>query len=84
MTGFFPRRLRNTGPSDHGRHTVCVRVTEEFLAFSRRHGNDLSTPRLMFGFAGLNPSDRWCLCAERWRVQVLQQHAMPGRSELRH
>jgi uncharacterized protein (DUF2237 family) len=66
MTGFFRDGCCNTGPGDVGRHTVCVRVTEEFLAFSRRAGNDLTTPRPEFGFAGLRPGDRWCLCAGRW------------------
>ena len=66
MTGFFRDGCCNTGPADRGRHTVCVRVTAEFLAFSRARGNDLSTPRPEFGFPGLSPGDRWCLCAERW------------------
>jgi uncharacterized protein (DUF2237 family) len=48
-------------------HTVCVEVTKEFLAFSKARGNDLSTPRPEYGFPGLNPGDRWCLCAERWQ-----------------
>lgn len=65
-TGFFRDGCCNTGPEDRGRHTVCVRVTEEFLAFSRRRGNDLSTPRPEFGFPGLRPGDRWCLCVARW------------------
>ena len=64
LTGFF---RCDTGPEDRGRHTVCVRVTAEFLAFSRRRGNDLATPRPEFGFAGLSPGDRWCLCAARWK-----------------
>ena len=67
VTGFFRDGCCNTGPEDRGRHTVCVRVTETFLAFSRMQGNDLSTPRPEFGFAGLRPGDRWCLCAERWK-----------------
>ena len=50
-----------------GMHTVCVEATEEFLAFSKARGNDLSTPRPEFGFPGLEPGDRWCLCAARWR-----------------
>jgi uncharacterized protein len=48
-------------------HTVCVEVTADFLAFSKARGNDLSTPRPEFGFPGLKPGDRWCLCAARWR-----------------
>lgn len=67
MTGFFRNGCCDTGPADRGRHTVCVRITAEFLAFSRAHGNDLSTPRPEFGFPGLRPGDRWCLCATRWQ-----------------
>ncbi len=66
MTGFFRDGCCNTGPEDRGRHTICVRVTETFLAFSRRRGNDLTMPRPEFGFPGLRPGDRWCLCAARW------------------
>jgi len=53
--------------SDAGAHTVCALMTAEFLEFSKSRGNDLSTPRPEFGFAGLKPGDRWCLCAARWR-----------------
>ena len=67
VTGFFRDGCCNTGPADRGRHTVCVRMTAEFLAFSERRGNDLGTPRPEFGFPGLRPGDRWCLCADRWR-----------------
>jgi len=56
-----------SGPEDLGLHTVCVEVTAEFLAFSKAKGNDLSTPQPDFGFPGLEPGDRWCLCAARWR-----------------
>jgi uncharacterized protein (DUF2237 family) len=66
-TGFFRDGCCNTGAQDLGSHTVCVQVTREFLEFSRFRGNDLSTPRPEFGFPGLEPGDRWCLCAERWR-----------------
>ena len=66
LTGFFRNGCCDTGPADLGSHTVCVVMTAEFLAFSRAAGNDLSTPRPEFGFAGLAPGDRWCLCAPRW------------------
>lgn len=66
-TGFFRDGCCSTGPEDHGSHTVCTRVTAEFLAFSKQRGNDLSTPRPEFGFPGLQPGDRWCLCAARWK-----------------
>jgi hypothetical protein len=67
VTGFFRDGCCNTGEHDTGSHTICVRVTKEFLEFSRFRGNDLSTPRPEFGFPGLKAGDRWCLCAERWR-----------------
>ena len=67
MTGFTRTGCCETGPEDIGRHTVCAQVTEEFLAFSYSRGNDLSTPRPEFGFVGLKPGDRWCLCAARWQ-----------------
>lgn len=67
LTGFFRDGCCNTSDQDTGSHTVCVKVTQEFLEFSRFRGNDLSTPRPEFGFPGLKPGDRWCLCAARWR-----------------
>jgi uncharacterized protein len=66
MTGFYRTGCCDTGGEDAGVHTVCVRLTEEFLAFSRDVGNDLSTPRPEYGFAGLRSGDQWCLCASRW------------------
>jgi uncharacterized protein (DUF2237 family) len=66
LTGFFRDGCCSTGPEDVGSHTVCVVTTAAFLDFSRRAGNDLSTPRPEWGFAGLEPGDRWCVCAERW------------------
>lgn len=66
-TGFFRDGCCNSGPRDHGSHTVCVQVTADFLEFSKAQGNDLSTPRPEFEFPGLRPGDRWCLCAARWK-----------------
>lgn len=66
LTGFFRNGRCDTCAEDHGCHTVCVEVTEQFLTESRATGNDLSTPRPEFGFPGLNPGDRWCVCAGRW------------------
>ena len=65
MTGFYRDGCCNTGRDDHGVHTVCTLMTREFLEFSRSRGNDLSTPMPDFGFPGLKPGDRWCLCAAR-------------------
>jgi uncharacterized protein (DUF2237 family) len=66
LTGFYRNGCCSTGPEDLGSHTVCVVLTAEFLDYSKSVGNDLSTPRPEWGFAGLNPGDRWCLCASRW------------------
>ena len=74
MTGFFRDGCCNTGPDDLGVHTVCAVVSEEFLAASRRLGNDLSTPMPQYGFPGLKPGDRWCVCAARW-LQAFQAGA---------
>jgi uncharacterized protein (DUF2237 family) len=67
MTGWFRDGCCNTEPRDRGLHTVCAVMTARFLAFSKARGNDLSTPRPEFGFPGLKPGDRWCLCAARWQ-----------------
>jgi len=76
VTGFFRNGCCETGPHDFGMHTVCAVMTAEFLAFSKSVGNDLSTPRPDLGFAGLNPGDRWCLCAPRWK-EALDAEAAP-------
>ncbi|MBB3060582.1 DUF2237 family protein [Microbulbifer rhizosphaerae] len=77
LTGFFRDGCCNTNEQDVGSHTVCVEVSEEFLNFSRARGNDLSTPMEEFGFPGLEPGDRWCLCAARWLEA--QKHDMAPR-----
>jgi uncharacterized protein (DUF2237 family) len=66
-TGFYRNGCCDTGSDDAGLHVVCTQVTAEFLAFSREHGNDLSTPVPEAGFPGLRPGDRWCVCAARWK-----------------
>ncbi len=76
LTGFFRNGCCDTGPADRGSHTVCAVMTAEFLAFSKYVGNDLSTPRPEFGFPGLRPGDRWCLCAGRF-LQAVQEGCAP-------
>jgi len=76
LTGFFRDGCCNTSDEDLGAHTVCAAMTAEFLAFSKEAGNDLSTPRPEFGFSGLKPGDRWCLCASRW-AQALEEGRAP-------
>ena len=67
LTGFYRNGCCETDLSDHGLHTVCAKMTLEFLEFSKSVGNDLSTPRPQFEFDGLKPDDLWCLCASRWQ-----------------
>lgn len=76
MTGYYRNGCCDTGPSDRGVHSVCAVMTDEFLAFSRYLGNDLSTPRPEYGFAGLKAGDQWCLCAGRF-LQAHQEGAAP-------
>lgn len=76
LTGFYRNGCCDTGPEDQGSHTVCVIVTAEFLAMSKYLGNDLSTPRPEYHFKGLQPGDRWCLCAARF-LQAAQEYAAP-------
>jgi uncharacterized protein (DUF2237 family) len=76
VTGFYRNGCCDTGPEDRGQHTVCAVMTAEFLALSKYLGNDLSTPRPEYGFAGLQPGDRWCLCAARF-LQAHDEGAAP-------
>jgi hypothetical protein len=84
LTGFFRDGCCNSGPEDAGSHTICTKVTDEFLAFSKAQGNDLSTPRPEYGFAGLKAGDRWCLCASRWLDAVEAGIAPPVILEATH
>ncbi|MGA9036172.1 MAG: DUF2237 domain-containing protein [Pseudolabrys sp.] len=76
MTGFYRDGCCNTGREDIGSHTVCVVMTAAFLDFSKSRGNDLSTPMPDFGFPGLKPGDRWCLCAPWWQ-EALEANQAP-------
>lgn len=67
LTGFLRDGCCSTGPDDLGRHVVCAKVTQEFLEFQLRRGNDLVSPQPQYRFAGLKPGDRWCVCAGRWK-----------------
>lgn len=66
LTGFYRNGCCDTGANDESSHTVCAIMTEEFLIFSKKNGNDLSTPRPDFNFPGLSKGDKWCLCTKRW------------------
>lgn len=76
-TGFFRDGTCQTGGGDMGVHAVCAEVTEEFLAFSKARGNDLTTPVPQWAFPGLQPGDRWCLCAARWQEALDAGFAPP-------
>ena len=84
MTGFFRDGCCNTSPEDAGSHTVCAVMTEAFLEFTVEAGNDLVTPRPQWGFAGLVPGDRWCLCAARWLEAAQAGMAPPVVLEATH
>lgn len=77
LTGFYRDGCCETGPEDHGTHTVCAVVSDEFLRFSKLRGNDLITPRPEWRFPGLKAGDRWCLCALRWIEAYRAQVAPP-------
>jgi uncharacterized protein len=84
LTGFFRDGCCNTGPEDVGLHVVCVEMTADFLAFSQSRGNDLLTPIPEYGFPGLKPGDRWCLCAARWEEARRAGMAPPVLLEATH
>lgn len=84
VTGFFRDGCCRTGPGDVGLHVVCAVVTEEFLSFSLARGNDLVTPMPHYGFPGLRPGDRWCLCAARWKEALEADVAPPVILEATH
>ena len=75
-TGFFRDGCCNTGPEDRGLHMVCAVMTDEFLAFSKEKGNDLSTPNDQYLFPGLKEGDKWCLCVLRW-IEALKANCAP-------
>lgn len=76
-TGFYRNGCCETGPKDTGRHVVCAEMTEAFLQYTKAQGNDLSTPRPEWNFPGLEPGDRWCVCAARWQEALEASVAPP-------
>ena len=77
LTGYFRDGFWHTCSEDRGCHSVCVKVTEEFLKFSLNRGNDLITPVPEYDFPGLKPGDRWCVCALRWKEALNEGAAAP-------
>jgi hypothetical protein len=84
MTGFYRDGYCRTGPEDRGLHTVCILVTRDFLDFSVLDGNDLVTPHPQWGFPGLGPGDRWCICVTRWADALKRGVAPPVDLEATH
>ena len=77
LTGFYRDGQCQVGPEDHGCHAICCELTSDFLAYSKAAGNDLSTPMPQYGFPGLKPGDKWCVCAARWKEAHAAGHACP-------
>ena len=84
VTGFYRDGMCRTGGDDAGIHVICAEMTEDFLKFSQARGNDLTTPVPAFGFPGLHPGDRWCLCAARWKEAFQEGMAPPVVLEATH
>ena len=84
LTGFYRDGCCNTGEDDHGLHLVCCHVTADFLAHQRSVGNDLITPVPYYGFPGLKPGDRWCVCVTRWKQSLEAGAACPVVLEATH
>lgn len=84
MTGYYRDGCCHTGPGDIGVHVVCAQMTDAFLRYTQAQGNDLSTPRPLYNFPGLQPGDRWCLCASRWQEAVEDGMAPPVVLEATH
>ena len=84
LTGFYRDGKCNTGPEDIGKHTICVRVNDEFLRHQASIGNDLITPRPEFGFSGLKAGDHWCVCIELWKASYDAGVIGPVRLEATH
>ena len=77
LTGYFRDGCCHTREDDTGSHVICAKVTDAFLAFSLEQGNDLTTPKPEWRFAGLKAGDRWCLCALRWKEALRAGVAPP-------
>ena len=84
LTGFRRNGKCETGREDYGLHVLCAEMTEEFLAFSKAQGNDLTTPNPEWEFPGLVPGDRWCLCVTRWKSAMQAGLAPPVVLEATH
>lgn len=76
LTGFYRNGKCDTCGDDVGQHSVCARMTNAFLEFSRSRGNDLIAPNPAYGFPGLKEGDAWCVCLGRW-MEALEAGVAP-------
>ena len=77
LTGYHRRGYCLTDDNDKGTHTVCAKVDDEFLEYTKGMGNDLSKKNDEYNFPGLKKNDKWCLCALRWRQALKARKAPP-------
>jgi len=70
MTGFYRTGTCKVTPENKGVHAVCIYATQEFLAYSKQAGNDISTPMPQYGFPGVKPGQSWCLSGPRFAQAV--------------
>ena len=77
LTGWLRDGCCNTDENDHGVHTVCTKVTTEFLEWCKQDGNDLITPHPEYGFPGLKDGDRWGVCASSYARSLEEGKACP-------
>lgn len=84
LTGWYRDGCCNTDDNDHGSHTVCCVLNDDFLEFARDMGNDLITPAPRFNFPGLKAGDSWCVCARTWLLAVNAGKACPVDLEATH
>ena len=74
LTGWYRDGCCNTDENDHGTHTVCAKVNDDFLNYCKDNGNDLITPRPEYNFEGLKDGDSWCVCAT-WYARAIDEDA---------
>ena len=84
LTGFYRDGCCRTDEHDAGSHVICAKLSVGFLNHQMECGNDLITPRPEQRFRGLQPGDRWCVCALRWREALAAGHAAPVVLECTH
>ncbi|HIP14331.1 MAG TPA: DUF2237 family protein [Sulfurimonas autotrophica] len=77
LTGFYRTGTCKVTPENQGMHAVCIYATKEFLEYSKKTGNDLSTPMPKYNFPGVKPGESWCLSGPRFAQAVKDGKAPP-------